>query len=76
MAESSDDISTTQSKSHYYNLRVKEVVRETDDAISIVFDPDKEIQYKSGQFLTLILPFDGKKGRRSYSLCSSPFVDQ
>src|SRR5690606_35560792 len=29
-----------------------------------------------GQFLTLILRFDGKEVRRSYSLCTSPFVDK
>lgn len=60
----------------YRQLRVKEVIRETQDAITIVFEqPDKPLAYKSGQFLTLILTIDGKEVRRAYSLCSSPAVD-
>lgn len=62
---------------HYYDLKVKEIVQETRDAISIVFEqPEKKISYKAGQFLTLILPINGKEVRRAYSLCSSPVVDQ
>ena len=62
--------------SHYYNLKVKEIVQETKDAITIVFEsPENKINYKSGQFLTLIVPMEGKDVRRAYSLCSSPFVD-
>ncbi len=63
---------------HYYNLKVKEVVRETQDAITIVFShpPSGKIYYKSGQFLTLILNLNGKEVRRAYSLCSSPFTDE
>ncbi|GAA0890689.1 phenylacetate-CoA oxygenase/reductase subunit PaaK [Fulvivirga kasyanovii] len=63
--------------SHYYNLKVKEIVQETKDAITIVFEsPENKINYKSGQFLTLIVPMEGKDVRRAYSLCSSPFVDE
>lgn len=63
--------------SHYRELRVKDIIKETKDAITIVFDQpsEKRLSYKSGQFLTLILPIDGKEVRRAYSLCSSPFVD-
>lgn len=63
---------------HYYDLRVKQVVNETKDSISIWFEQpaDKKISYKSGQFLALIVPVQGKEVRRSYSLCTSPFVDQ
>lgn len=62
----------------YYELTVKEIVQETHDTISIVFEqpPEAPVQYKSGQFLTLIASVDGKEVRRAYSLCSSPFVDQ
>lgn len=61
----------------YYELTVKNVVQETKDAISIVFDhpADGKVNYKSGQFLTLIMSVQGKEVRRAYSLCSSPFVD-
>jgi ring-1,2-phenylacetyl-CoA epoxidase subunit PaaE len=62
---------------HYYDLTVKEIIHETKDAITIVFQqPEKKISYKSGQFLTLIVPMQGKDVRRAYSLCSSPFTDE
>ena len=62
----------------YYDLLVKNIVQETKDAISIVFAHPAagKINYKSGQFLTLIVNMNGKEVRRAYSLCSSPFVDQ
>ncbi len=61
---------------HYFDLAVKKIIQETKDAISIVFEqPATKIKYKSGQFLTLIVPVKGKDVRRAYSLCSSPFVD-
>jgi len=61
---------------HYFDLRVKEIVKETKDAISIVFEqPTPAITYKAGQFLTLILTIDGKEVRRTYSLSSSPYTD-
>ena len=62
-----------------YRLRVREVVRETSDACSIVFDVPEEARaefaYKPGQFLTLLLPSDAGPVARCYSLCSSPHVD-
>lgn len=62
----------------YFDLKVKKIVNETRDAISIVFEhpAERKIDYKSGQFLTLIVSVQGKEVRRAYSLCSSPFVDQ
>jgi ring-1,2-phenylacetyl-CoA epoxidase subunit PaaE len=65
-----------KSSQHYFDLTVKQIVQETKDAISIVFEqPASKINYKSGQFLTLIANINGKDVRRAYSLCSSPFVD-
>ncbi len=62
---------------HYFDLRVKDIIHETKDAITIVFEQPKtgKINYRSGQFLTLIVPVQGKEIRRAYSLCSSPFTD-
>jgi ring-1,2-phenylacetyl-CoA epoxidase subunit PaaE len=61
---------------HYFDLKVKNIIQETKDAITIVFEqPSTKIQYKAGQFLTLIAPVQGKEVRRAYSLCSSPFTD-
>lgn len=63
--------------SRYLNLTVKEVVRETPDTVTLIFDKDETpFRYKPGQFLTLIFEIDGKEERRSYSLCSSPFTDE
>ncbi|MFL5728724.1 MAG: 2Fe-2S iron-sulfur cluster-binding protein [Cytophagaceae bacterium] len=63
--------------SSYYNLQVKDIIRESEDAITIVFDKaGHPISYKPGQFLTLIIPVEGEKLRRSYSLCSAPGIDQ
>ena len=60
----------------YYQLKVREVVKETPDAISIVFEHQEEkIAYKPGQFFTLIPVIEGKKVRRAYSVCSSPYTD-
>lgn len=55
-------------------LTVKEVVRETDDAHSLVFD-GPALPYKPGQFLTLRIPSDQQPTARCYSLSSSPHVD-
>lgn len=60
----------------YHQLRVREIIQETADAISIVFDqPEQKITYKPGQFFTLMPLIDGKKVRRAYSVCSSPYTD-
>jgi len=60
----------------YYDLTVKNVIQETNDAVSVAFvQPEPKISYKAGQFLTLIVPMQGKDVRRAYSLCSSPFTD-
>ena len=56
-------------------LKVKEVVRETEEAITIVFD-QPDLVYEPGQFLTLILTIEGEEVRRSYSLCTSPYTDE
>jgi ring-1,2-phenylacetyl-CoA epoxidase subunit PaaE len=75
-SEKKEQPATPSTSGHYHDLTVKNVINETRDAITIVFEqPAQKIQYKSGQFLTLIIPVQGKEIRRAYSLCSSPFVD-
>lgn len=60
----------------YLSLKVREVVKETPDTVTIYFEqPEPYLDYKPGQYLTVILEIDGKEVRRSYSLCTSPFVD-
>ena len=63
-------------KPTYLPLKVREVVKETADTVSIYFEqPEPYLDYKPGQFLTLVIDFEGKEQRRSYSLCTSPYVD-
>ncbi|HCW08945.1 MAG TPA: oxidoreductase [Cytophagales bacterium] len=66
------------SNPHYRELTIKKIIQETKDAVTLVFEQPAsgKLNYKSGQFLTLIATVDGKEVRRSYSLCSSPFIDQ
>jgi 3-ketosteroid 9alpha-monooxygenase subunit B len=63
----------------YCSLGVAEVIDETDDAKSIVFDVPEELSerfaYKSGQFLTLRVEVDGHRLVRCYSLASAPDFD-
>ena len=63
--------------SKYYFLKVKEIEKETEEASTIHFwHPLNEVvAYRPGQFLTLLLPFEDKKVRRSYSMSSSPYTD-
>lgn len=64
--------------SRYINLTVQEVVKETNDAVTLVFEQPEggDLSYQPGQFLTLILTIDGKKVRRAYSLCSAPSLGE
>jgi ferredoxin-NADP reductase len=61
-------------------LRVKRVVRETPDAVSLVLDvPDHctaRFRYRAGQFLTLRVTVDGQDLRRCYSMSSAPEEDE
>ena len=66
--------------SHVLELQVADVVKETDDARSLVFTvpdgvdiPADRLRYAPGQFLTLRVPSDRTGSvARCYSLCSSP----
>jgi len=62
--------------SKFNQLKVKEIRRETADAVSVLFDvpPAMQIpyQYKQGQYITLKMNVNGEELRRSYSICTSP----
>lgn len=59
-------------------LEVTKIVRETPDAVSIQLSPTdgEEIQYISGQFLTLVFDTPFGKKRRSYSISSAPNLNE
>lgn len=62
--------------SSFHKLQIKEVIQETDNAVSIVFHVPAELQslyqFLAGQYVNLKLTLDGQEIRRAYSLCSSP----
>lgn len=57
-------------------LRIKRVVRETRDAVSLVLDVPvdctQRFRYQAGQFLTLRVTVDGQNLQRCYSMSSAP----
>ncbi|HYD62894.1 MAG TPA: ferredoxin--NADP reductase [Noviherbaspirillum sp.] len=63
----------------YHALTVAQVIEETADAKSIVFDVPAPLldafAYKAGQFLTLRIPYTGEGVLRCYSLSSAPGID-
>mgnify|MGYP001198384688 CR=1 FL=1 len=64
----------------FYQLEVASVNRETANAVSITFVVPPNVQemfrYKSGQYLTIRLFINGEEHRRSYSLSSSPALNE
>ncbi|HEU4469497.1 MAG TPA: 1,2-phenylacetyl-CoA epoxidase subunit PaaE [Flavisolibacter sp.] len=65
---------------HFHPLRVKKVVKETDDCVSITFDIPTSLEstfrFKQGQSLTVRRQINGEEVRRTYSICSSPLDSQ
>lgn len=63
----------------FYSLKIKEVIRETSQAVSLDFEiPDNlrsEFSFKAGQYITVRTMIEGKEVRRAYSLCSPPKKD-
>ncbi|MFV8269065.1 2Fe-2S iron-sulfur cluster-binding protein [Flavobacterium sp. GT2N3] len=62
--------------SSFLKLIIKEVKRETKDAVSILFNVPEELKpiytFIAGQYINLKLTLDGAEIRRAYSICSSP----
>ena len=62
--------------SSFHKLQIKEVIQETDNAVSIAFHVPAELQslyqFLAGQYVNLKLTLDGQEIRRAYSVCSSP----
>lgn len=60
----------------FYKLTIKEIRRETENSVSILFNVPEEYkayyQFVAGQYVTLKLTLDGQEVRRAYSICSSP----
>lgn len=60
----------------FYPLKIKEVIRETADAVTLEFEIPVDLQekfaYHQGQYVTVRLEKEGQELRRSYSMSSSP----
>ncbi|PZD79093.1 ferredoxin--NADP reductase [Mesonia sp. K7] len=65
---------------NFHSLTVKEIIRETSKAVSLVFDVPHNLAdifaFEPGQYITIKKDFDGKELRRSYSICSTPESNQ
>jgi len=61
---------------HFHKLVIKEVNKETNDCVSVLFDVPEELkdtfQFKQGQSLTVRTTINGEEVRRTYSICSTP----
>lgn len=61
---------------HFYKLKVKEVIKETEDCVSITLDVPQELNdiftYREGQNITIKHDEGGEELRRSYSICTAP----
>jgi len=60
----------------FHLLKVKDVKRETPEAVSVAFEvpPQQQPEYlfKMGQYITLKFKVNGEEIRRSYSICTAP----
>lgn len=60
----------------FLKLIIKEVKRETKDAVSILFSVPEALQsdytFVAGQYINLRLTLDNQEIRRAYSICSAP----
>jgi len=59
-------------------LKIRKIIQETQDAKTFVLEPldDWKPDYKPGQFITLIFNTKHGEKRRSYSLSSSPLLNE
>lgn len=66
--------------SKFHRLKVSEVKNEIAEAVSISFavppDLKEAYNYKPGQYTTLKLSIEGEMVNRSYSFCSSPYMNE
>jgi ring-1,2-phenylacetyl-CoA epoxidase subunit PaaE len=66
----------SMSAPRFHRLAVRDLRRETRDAISLTFAIPEELhedyRFSPGQYLTLRTTMEGEEVRRSYSICSGP----
>lgn len=61
---------------HFHTLRVKKIIKETEDCVSVSFVVPQEIsadfEFEPGQNITIKKMIGGEELRRSYSICTTP----
>lgn len=66
--------------SRFHKVKVKSIVRETPDCVSVALDVPAELReafrFTQGQYLTFRRELNGEELRRSYSICSSPLDNE
>lgn len=59
----------------FHTLKIKEIIKETSDAVSILFDVPSDLtktfNFTAGQYLTVRTTINNETIRRAYSICSS-----
>jgi ring-1,2-phenylacetyl-CoA epoxidase subunit PaaE len=62
--------------SNFHTLTIQQIIKETADAVSIVFNIPESIKdtfsFVAGQYLNIKSTIKGEEVRRAYSICSSP----
>lgn len=61
----------------YKSLHISKIIQETQDVKTFVLESrDESISYQAGQYLTFVFDNSGHEIRRSYSLASSPVLNE
>jgi ring-1,2-phenylacetyl-CoA epoxidase subunit PaaE len=64
----------------FYKVKTKEVLKEIDDAVSVVLEiaeeDKKAFEFLPGQYITIKYMNGDEELRRSYSICSAPFENE
>ncbi len=64
----------------FHSLIVKDIRRETEDAVSVAFEVPEDLaddfKFIQGQYLTLRVDLKGEEIRRNYSVCVSPLDEE
>ena len=66
--------------STFHKLTVQKIIKETQDAVSIVFDIPTQLKetfsFVAGQYITIKKVLSEKEVRRAYSICASPNANE
>ena len=83
VAETGDELNSTSmldiysmNEKLYRKLVISEITEEVKGFKTFVFEEGHQIEYSSGQYLTLVKFAGDKEIRRSYSITSSPFLNE